>query len=97
MNHGLCYEWFKRIKEGWQSIHDEPHLGRPSTLDDNAHVAQYCENAYCNRHLTVREIAEECYVLGSCNDILMTKLEMHLVVSKFAPLLLLAWCHLCPI
>jgi hypothetical protein len=38
------------------------------------------------RHLTVREIAEECNILiGSCHDILTAKLEMHRVVSKFVP------------
>jgi hypothetical protein len=33
----------------------------------------------------VREVAEECNLLiGSCHDIITTKLEMHRVVSKFA-------------
>jgi hypothetical protein len=42
-----------------------------------------------NRRLTVREIAKECYIsIGSCHDILTTKLEMHLVVSKFVSRLL---------
>jgi hypothetical protein len=37
--------------------------------------------------MTVRKIAEECNIsIGSCHDILTTKLEMHRVVSKFAPL-----------
>jgi hypothetical protein len=27
-----CYEWFKQFKNGWQSTHDEPRLGRPSML-----------------------------------------------------------------
>jgi hypothetical protein len=37
----------------------------------------------------VREIAEECNIsIGSCHDILVTKLEMHWVVSEFVPRLL---------
>jgi hypothetical protein len=44
---------------------------------------------HSNRYLAVREIAEECNILiGSSHDILMTKFEMHRVVSKFVPQLL---------
>jgi transposase len=88
MNH-TCYEWLKRFKDGWQSTHDEPCLGQPSTSCDNAHVAQVHEIVCSNHSLTVREIAEECNItIGSCRDILTTKLEMHQVVPKFVPRLL---------
>jgi hypothetical protein len=41
------------------------------------------------RRSTVQEIEEECNIsIGSCHDIFTTKLEMHLVVSKFVPWLL---------
>jgi hypothetical protein len=34
----------------------------------------------------VQEIAEECHIsIGSYHDVLMTKLEMHQIVSKFVP------------
>jgi hypothetical protein len=37
----------------------------------------------------VQEIAEDCNILiGSCHDILKTKLEIHRAVSKFVPWLL---------
>jgi hypothetical protein len=85
-SHTRCYEWFKRFKDGQQSIHDEPRLGRPSTSCDDAHVAQVCEIVRSNRHLTLWEIAEECNIsIGLCHDILTTKSEMHWVVSKFVP------------
>jgi hypothetical protein len=42
-----------------------------------------------NRCLIIQEIVEECDVsIGSCHDILTTKLGMHRVVSKFVPRLL---------
>jgi hypothetical protein len=67
-----------------QQLTHEPHVGRPSTSCDDAHVAQVHETMCFNRHLTVWEIAEECNIsIGSCHDILTTKLEMHRVVSKF--------------
>lgn len=82
-------EWFKRFKDGRQSTHDEPRLGRPSTSCDDAHVAQVRKVVRYNRRLAVREMAEEFNIsLGSCHDILMTKLEIHRVVSKFVPRLL---------
>jgi predicted DNA-binding protein YlxM (UPF0122 family) len=53
------------------------------------HVAKVCEIVHSNHRLTVREITEECNIsIGSCHDILKTKLELHQVVSKFAPRLL---------
>jgi hypothetical protein len=57
MSRTRCYEWFKRFKDGRQSTHDEPLLGRPSTSCDDAHVAQVREIVRSNRRLTVREIA----------------------------------------
>jgi transposase len=80
-----CYEWMKRFKDGWQTTHDEPRLGRPSTSYDDAHV-QVREIVCSNRCLTERETAEEGNIsIGSCHGILMTKLEMYWVVSKFVP------------
>jgi hypothetical protein len=50
---------------------------------------QVREIVHSNHCLTVWDIAEECNILiGSCHEILMIKLEMHHVVSKFVPLLL---------
>jgi hypothetical protein len=86
MSRTSCYEWYKLFKDGRQSTHDEPLLGRPSTSCEDIHVAQVREIVRSNRRLTVREIAEECNMsIGSCHDILTTKSEMHRVVSKFVP------------
>jgi hypothetical protein len=63
MSSTRCYEWFKRFKDGRQSTHDAPRLGRPSTSCDNAHVVQVREIVSSNRRLTVWEIAEECNML----------------------------------
>jgi hypothetical protein len=89
MSRTRCYEWFKRFKDSRQSTHNEPHLGQPSTSCDDAHVAQVREIKHYNHCLTARETEEEGNILiGSCHYILMTKLEMHQVLSKFVPQLL---------
>jgi hypothetical protein len=81
MSHTRSYEWFKRFKECRQSTNDEPPLGRPSTLCDDAHVAQIREIVGSNRLLAVREIEEECNIsIEPCHDIITTKLDMHWVV-----------------
>jgi hypothetical protein len=71
MRRTRCYEWFKRSKDGRQSTHDEPPLGRPSTSCDDALVAQVRKIILSNRHLTVPETAERCNIsIESCHDIL---------------------------
>jgi hypothetical protein len=68
------------------SQRDEPRLRQPSTSHDDAHVAQVCELVRSNCHLTLWKIAEKYNIsIGSCHNILTTKLEMHRVVSKFVP------------
>jgi hypothetical protein len=84
MSRTRCYECFKRFKDGRQSTHDEPRLGRPSASCDDAHVPQFREIVHSTRRVT--EIAEECNISKrSCHDILTTKLEMRWVVAKFVP------------
>jgi hypothetical protein len=67
------------------SQHMMRHLERASASCDNAHVVQVCEVDLWQGG----EIAEECNIsIGSCYDILTTKLEKHQVVSKFVRWLL---------
>ncbi|KAE9542487.1 hypothetical protein AGLY_003348 [Aphis glycines] len=84
-----CYDWFKRFKNGRESVDDDPCSGRPSTSTDDAHVTEFNAIVRSNRRLTVREIAEDCNIsVGSCHEILVKKLGMHHVVAKFVPRLI---------
>jgi hypothetical protein len=86
MSRTHCYECFKRFRDDRHSAHDEPRFGRPSASCDDAHVAQVRQIVCSNRRLTVREVAEEGNIsIGSCHDILTTKLETHRVVLRFVP------------
>ncbi|KAL4149442.1 hypothetical protein QTP88_003392 [Uroleucon formosanum] len=38
-----CYDWFKRFKDGRESVDDDPRSGRPSTSTDDAHVTKVNE------------------------------------------------------
>ena len=53
------YYWWKRFKEGRNSVDDDPRSGRPSTSKTDDNVAKFREVIRSNRRLTVREVAEE--------------------------------------
>ena len=44
-----CYDWFKRLKDGRESVDDNPRSGRPSTSTDDAHVTKVNEIVRSNR------------------------------------------------
>jgi transposase len=82
------YEWLKRFKEGRTSVDDDPHSGRPSTSKTD-NVAKVREVVRSNRHLTVREVAEEVSISKTvCHKILTKNLGMHRIAAKFVPRLL---------
>jgi transposase len=53
------YEWWKRFKEGQTSVDHDPRSGRTSTSKTDEKEKKIREVIRSNRHLTVREIAEE--------------------------------------
>ena len=64
MSRTQCYKWFKRFKEGRTSVSEDPRPGRPSTSTDDRHVERGHEVIHGNRHLTVREVAEEMGIIA---------------------------------
>ena len=90
MSREQCSEWFKRFKEGRISFGEDPRLGRTSTSrDDDDNIERVRAVIRGNRHLTVREVADEVGIsIGSCHQILTEKLQTRRVSAKFAPRLL---------
>jgi len=79
-----CHKWYQRFKSGRTSIEDDTKSGRLSTSMDNDHVEKVLALIRQNRHLTVREVAEEVGICkSSCHLILIDKLKMHCVAVKF--------------
>ena len=53
------------------------------------HVDKINSLVRTNQRLTIRELAEECGIsVGSCYEILTTKLKMHRIAAKFVPRLM---------
>ncbi len=67
-------KWTKRLREGRESLQDNDHVGCPSASLTDEKVKEIRELICSDRHLTVRDIAEECHVPhSSVQSILMEK------------------------
>jgi len=89
MSRTQCYEWFKRFKESRMSVGEDPKPGRPSTSTNDDHVERDRVVISRNRHLTVREVADEVDIsIGSYHQIFNETLKMCHVSAKFVPRLL---------
>lgn len=72
-----------------ESMDDDPRSGRPSTSTYNAYVTKVNEIVRSNKHLIVRETAEDGNIsVSTCHIILIEKLEMHRIAAKFVPRLM---------
>ena len=82
-------EWFKRFKNGRESVESEPRSGRPCTSRNKEVKDQVREEVLNDRRVTVREIAVEVEIsTGSVHSILTEDLRMRRVSAKFVPKLL---------
>ncbi|GFW66793.1 protein GVQW3 [Trichonephila clavipes] len=89
MSRARVFEWFRRFKEGCQSVNSDSRSERPSTSPNEDKIAQVTAVVRSDHRLTVREIAQECHIsVGSCDEILRKDLKMRRVSAKFVPRLL---------
>ncbi|GFW38321.1 protein GVQW3 [Trichonephila clavipes] len=89
MSRARVFEWFRRFKEGRQSVNIDPRSGRPSTSRNEDKIAQVKAVVRSDRRLTVREIVQECHIsVGPCDEIMRKDLNMRRVSVKFVPRLL---------
>ena len=89
MSRARVFEWFRRFKDGQDSIKSEQRQGRPSTSRNNDIIETVQELVIEDRRLTVREISDDLDIsIGSCHSILTQDLGMRRVAAKFVPRLL---------
>ncbi|PNF16911.1 hypothetical protein B7P43_G04214 [Cryptotermes secundus] len=77
MSNSRIKEWYNRFKDGRTSVDSEPRSGRPSTRRNENVVEQVWTLVMEDRHITVRELANEIGVsIGSVHSILTEDLGM---------------------
>jgi transposase len=89
MSRTQVFEWFRKFKNGRQSIESDARTGRPATSNNDIITNKVRDLIKQDRRLTVREIAEEVGIsCGSCHSILTKNLNMKRLCAKFVPRLL---------
>ncbi len=89
MSRSQVFEWFRRFKNGRQSIDSDTCAGRTSTSNNEAVVGKVHNLIRKDRRLTVREISVEIGIsFGLYQSILTKNLSMKRVCAKFVPCLL---------
>ncbi|GFW45212.1 protein GVQW3 [Trichonephila clavipes] len=62
MSRARVFEWFRRFKEGRQSVNSDPRIGRPFNSRNEDNIAQVKAVVHFDRRLTVREIVQKCHI-----------------------------------
>jgi histone-lysine N-methyltransferase SETMAR len=82
-------EWYNIFTDGHTSVESDAHSGRPSTSRNDELIDQVRALVMQDRHVTVRELAEEVGIsTGLVHSILTFDLAMRRVSAKFVPKLL---------
>ena len=80
------FEWFKKFKEGWEYVGDDPNSGRPSTAKTQENVEKVARIVRGDRRLSIRAISELTNIIKeSVRQILHDDLDMKRCVLK--------WCQ----
>jgi len=89
LSQARTFEWFKRFKDGQESVEDDKHSGRPSTCTTSEIIAKVREVILEDRRQTIHDVCN-CVGLsyGSCQRILADELNMRQIAAKFVPRLL---------
>jgi histone-lysine N-methyltransferase SETMAR len=83
------FEWYTCFKNGRRSFENDPHPGRPPSSHTEETAACVREIVCADRHLTIREVAEDVGIpFGTCQKILTEDLLMRRASAKFVPHLL---------
>jgi len=89
LSQARTFEWFKRFKDGRESVEDRKHSGRPPTCTNPEMIAKVREVILEDRRQTVHDVCNRFGLLdGSCQRILADELNMRRIAAKFVPRLL---------
>ena len=63
LSQARTFEWFKRFKDGQESVEDDKHSGQPSTCTTPETIAKVCEVILEDRLSTMFVIALDCHMV----------------------------------
>ena len=85
----IVKKWAAEFKCGWESIKDDPHSGRPSTLTTQEYVEKICDLIIGDRRLKIREIVETvCIPYERAQNIIVNKLGFSKISARWISRLL---------
>ncbi|XP_012231347.2 protein GVQW3-like [Linepithema humile] len=86
LSRSKVFEWYKRFKEGRESLKDDARTGRPTTSSTDANIAKIRDLLLTDHHLTCRMIAEEVNMAKTIvHEIIRNVLMKRKVCAKFFP------------
>ena len=89
LSQARTFEWFKRFKDGWESVEDHKHSGQPSTCTTPEMNVKVQEVILEDRRHTNHDVCNRVGLsYGSCQCILADELNMRRIAAKFVPRLL---------
>ena len=87
---GAISKWMSCFKEGRETNEDDKHTGRRVTVTNDRKVAEIQEYILEDRRVAVENVAVQFGILyGTAHDIMLNKLGMCLVSTRWVPHLLL--------
>lgn len=85
------YDWFKRFKNGQESLENEERSGRPSTSKNDKTIEKVKNLVRSVRRLRIQDMENALGILyGTVQNILKDDLGMRRVCAKFVPRILTA-------
>ena len=75
--------WHNRFKESRENVNDDARPGRPSTSTIDVNIEGIKKMILNNRHITIREVADDAISFGLCQAIFTDVLGMKHAEAKF--------------
>ena len=89
LSHARTFEWFKRFKDGRESVENDKYSGRPSTCSTPEMIAEVLEVIIEDRRQTIHDVCNRVGLsYGSCQHIVADELSVRRIAAKYVPRLL---------
>ena len=86
MNRASVFEWYKRIKEGWESVRDDERCGRSKEARTPELIGQIKNFMDKDRRVSIETIIAQFDVsVGTVHTIIHEALKMQKICAKFVP------------